>query len=49
MYTKEHSGDKYLILVHTDESKDSLEKYEELWKKVKEILRSINNNSDDYN
>ena len=49
MYTKEHNGNKYLILVDTDESKDSLKRYEELWKKIKEILISINNNSDDYN
>ena len=47
-YTEEHNRNKHLILVHTDESKESLKKYEELWKKIKDLLRSINNNSDDY-
>ena len=47
-YTEEHNGNKYLRLVHTDENKDELKKYEELWKKIKDLIRSINNNSDDY-
>ena len=40
-------GNKYLILVHTDESKDT-KKYEELWKKIKDLTRSINDNLDYY-
>ena len=35
-------------LVDTDESKAGLRKYEELWKKIKSLIRSINSNSDDY-
>ena len=37
-YTKEHNGNKNLILVHTDESKDTLKNYEELWKKIKYLI-----------
>ena len=33
---------------HTDESKDTLKRFEELWKKLKDLIRSVNNNSDDY-
>ena len=36
------------MLVPTDESKDILQKYDELWTKVKDLIRSITNNSDDY-
>ena len=35
-------------LVHTNESKDALKKYESLWKKIKDLIRSINNNVADY-
>ena len=37
-----------MTLVHTDESKDALKRYEELWKKIKDLIRSINNISEDY-
>ena len=36
------------MLVPTDESKDTLKKYEELWDKIRDLIRSINNNSDNY-
>ena len=39
---------KYLTLVPTDESKGSLKKYGELWKKIRDITRSITNNSHNY-
>ena len=35
--------------VPTDESKDALKKYEELWSKIKDLIRSITNNSNDRN
>ena len=38
----------FLTPAHTDESKDTLKRFEELWKKLKDLIRSINNNSDDY-
>ena len=34
--------------VPTDESKDTLKKFEELWKKVRDLIRSKPSNSDDY-
>ena len=45
---EESNANKYLMLVPTDESKDILQKYDELWTKVKDLIRSITNNSDDY-
>ena len=42
------NGGKYLTLIFTDESKDMLEKCEELLTKFKDLIRSTNNNSDDY-
>ena len=32
----------------TDESKDTVKKYEELWTKVRDLIRSITKNSDNY-
>ena len=37
-----------MTLVHTDESKKALKRYEKLWKRIKDLIRPINNNSDDY-
>ena len=45
-YIEENYGNKYLTLVLTDESKDTLKAYEELWSKVRDVIRSITNNSD---
>ena len=39
---------KYLTLVPTNESKENIKKYEELWSKNRELIRSITKNSDDY-
>ena len=47
-YTEVHNGYRYLTLVHNDESTDTLKKYEELLKKMKDFITSINSNSDDY-
>ena len=44
----ENNEDKYLTLVLTDEGKDTLKTYEELWNKIRDLIRSITNNSDDY-
>ena len=30
---RQHNGNKYLTLVHTDKSKDTRKMYKELWKK----------------
>ena len=48
-YFEEINGNKYLTLVPTNESKEKIEKYEELWIKIKYLIRSITKNSDDYN
>ena len=48
-YIDDHNGNKYLTSVRTDKGKDALKKYGELWKNVKDLVRSVNNNSDDYN
>ena len=37
-----------MTLVSTDESKDKQEKYEEKWSKIKDFIRSTNNNWDGY-
>ena len=47
-YIKESNGNKYLMLFPTNENKDTLKKYEELSSKIRGIIRSIANNSDNY-
>ena len=39
---------KYLTLVPTNKSKEKIKRYEELWSKIKDLVRSITKNSDDY-
>ena len=36
------------MLVPTNESKGKIKKYEELWSKIKDLIRSITKNLDDY-
>ena len=45
-YIEEINGNKYLTL--TNESKEKAKKYEELWNKIRCLIRSITKNSDDY-
>ena len=40
-YFKEINGKKYLSLVTTNESKEIMKKYEELWNKIRDLIRSI--------
>ena len=40
---------KYLKLVLTEKTKDTLKKYEELRSKIRDLLRSITNDADDCN
>ena len=47
-FTEECNGNKYLMLVLTDESKDTLKKYEELWNTVRYLIRSIAIKLDNY-
>ena len=45
---KESNGNKCLTLVPNDENKGILKKYEKLWTKIRDLIRSITNNSDNY-
>ena len=47
-YFEEINGNKYLTLVPTNESKEKITKYEELWFKTRDLIRSITKNCDDY-
>ena len=47
-YFKGINGNKYLTLVPTNKSKEKIKKYEELWIKIRELIRSITKNLDDY-
>ena len=38
-----------MTLISTDECKDTLEKYEEIWRKIRDFIISTNNNSDGSN
>ena len=44
----EINENKYLISVPTNEGKEKLKKYEELWIKIRDLIRSITKKSDDY-
>ena len=44
-----NNGNKYLTVVPTNESKEKIKKYEELWIKIRKLIRSITKNLDDYN
>ena len=45
-YIEESNRNKCLTLVRTNESKDTLKAYEELWHKIRNFIRSIVNNRD---
>ena len=47
-YFKEINRNKYLMLVPTNESKEIIKKYQELWSKIKDLIRSVTKNSDDF-
>ena len=47
-HIKESNGNKIFKLVRTDKSKDTLKTYEELWNKIRALVRSVTNDSDDY-
>ena len=40
-YIGKSNGNKYFTLIPTDESKHTLKKYEELWNKIRDLIRSI--------
>ena len=40
-YFEEANGNKYLTLIPTNEDKEKIEKYEELWIKIRDLIKSI--------
>ena len=46
-YFEEINKNKYLTLVATNERKEIIKKYQELWSKIKDLIGSITKNSDD--
>ena len=47
-YIEESNKNKYLTLVTTEESVDTLKKHEELWNKNGDLIKSITSSSDNY-
>ena len=47
-YFEEINKNKYLMPVPTSESEEKNKKYEELWSKIRDLIRSITKSSDDY-
>ena len=47
-YFEEINGNKYLTLGPTNDSKEKIKKYEELWSKIRDLIRSVTKTSDDY-
>ena len=47
-YSKQINRNKYLTLVSTNKSKEMVKKYKDLWSKIKDFIREITKNSDDY-
>ena len=47
-YFEELNEIKYLTVVLTYESKEKIERYEELWSKIRDLLRLITKSLDDY-
>ena len=47
-YFEETNTSKYLMLVPTNNSKEKTRKYEELWSKIRDLIRSMTKNSHDY-
>ena len=47
-YFEEINENKYLTLVPTNESKEKTKKFGELWSKIRDLIRSITKNSNDF-
>ena len=47
VYIEEINKNRYLTLVSTNESKEKIKKYEELWIKIRDLIRFITKTSDD--
>ena len=47
-YLEEMNENKYLTLVHSNEGKQKIKKYGKLWIKIRDLIRLITKNSNDY-
>ena len=47
-YFEEINEKKYLTRVPTNESKEKIKKYEKLWIKIRDLIRSITKSLNDY-
>ena len=47
-YFDEINENKYQTLIPTNQSKEKIKNYEELWIKIRDLIRSITKNLDDY-
>ena len=47
-FFEEINGNKYLTLVSSDESKGKIINYEELWIKIRDLIRSVTKKSNNY-
>ena len=47
-YVWRNNGNKYIIFVSTDQNKEILRKYTELWNKIKSLIETINTKPGDY-
>ena len=47
-YLEEINENKYLTLVASNENKEKIKIYEELWSNIRDLISSITRNSDDY-
>ena len=47
-YFEEINGNKYLMVVPNNESKEMIIFFEELWSETKDLIRLITKSSDDY-
>ena len=48
LYFEEINGNKYSPLVPTNETKEKIQKFEKLWIKIRDLIRSITKNGDDH-
>ena len=45
---EENHGNKYLTLIPTNESNEKIRKYQELWIKIRDFIKSVTKKSDDF-
>ena len=48
-YFEKINESRYLTLVPTNESKEKIKQDKELWNNIRDFIKSLTNNSDDYN